>query len=100
MSHSSLAILALIEAKPEKAAAVANLLTNALALANEEEQTLAWYGVQISATSFAIFDTFANDAGRQAHLNGKIAEALLSQADELLIKGPDIMMANILGAKV
>lgn len=99
MTIPSLSILALIEAKPEKAAAVSELLTGALTLANEEEQTLAWYAVQISETTFAIFDTFAHEEGRQAHLNGKIAAALISQADTLLAKAPNIMVANILAAK-
>jgi len=99
MTNASLAILALIEAKPEKVAQVSDLLTSAIALANEEEQTLNWYAVQLSETQFAIFDTFAHEEGRQAHLNGKIAAALLSQADELLAQAPDIKMANILAAK-
>lgn len=100
MTNPSLAILALIEAKPEKVTQVSELLTGAIALANEEEQTLSWYAIQISDTRFAIFDTFAQEEGRQAHLNGKIAAALLSQADELLAQAPDIMTANILAAKV
>jgi quinol monooxygenase YgiN len=100
MTNASLAILALIDAKPEKVTHVSELLTGAIALANAEEQTLSWYAIQISDTRFAIFDTFAHEEGRQAHLNGKIAAALLSQADELLAQAPDIMMANILAAKV
>ena len=99
MSIPSLAILALIDAKPEKVKEVDDLLTSALALANEEEQTLAWYAVQISECQFAIFDTFAHEEGRQAHLNGKIAAELMSRADELLTKSPDIKMAKILAAK-
>ncbi|WP_299011906.1 antibiotic biosynthesis monooxygenase [uncultured Shewanella sp.] len=99
MNTPSLAILAKIEAKPEKIEQVKALLTSALALANEEEQTISWYAVQISDTRFAIFDTFANEQGRQVHLNGKIADALLSQADELLAMAPEIMTANILAAK-
>lgn len=68
-------------------------------MANEEELTLTWYVVQISEYRFAIFDTFALEEGRQAHLNGKIAAALLSQAEELLVQAPDIMMAKVLAAK-
>jgi len=100
MSTAVKAILATIEAKTEHAADVENLLCSAIELANKEAGTTTWFAVKLNATSFAIFDTFADDAGRQAHLNGDIARALLSKADEWLAKAPNIMTADVLAAKL
>ncbi|MFT6327434.1 MAG: quinol monooxygenase YgiN [Crocinitomicaceae bacterium] len=98
--QSKMAILANVEAKPEHAADVEALLTGAIALANQEAGTTTWYAFKLTDTRFGIFDTFANEEGRQAHLAGDIAKALLGKADEWLSQAPDILMAEVLGAKV
>ncbi|WP_444917241.1 putative quinol monooxygenase [Microbulbifer sp. JMSA003] len=100
MTEAKLAIVALIDAKADKADEVKALLTSAQPLAVEERGTLSWYAVQINATRFAIFDTFSDEGGLTAHLNGKIAAALLGKADELLASEPQIMTADILASKV
>ncbi len=88
-----------IEAKPEKAEAVAELLTGALPLAQAEEGTVDWYALRTSETSFWIVDTFETEDARQAHVNGEIAAALMAKADELLASPPKIMPADVLAAK-
>ncbi|WP_246128708.1 putative quinol monooxygenase [Pleionea sediminis] len=93
------AILALLDAKPEYAQDVEALLTSAIELANQEVETLSWFAIKLSETQFGIFDTFENEDGRNLHLEGKIAEALLSKADLWLTKSPDILMANVLAVK-
>jgi quinol monooxygenase YgiN len=93
------AIVAHLEAKPDKVSAVAELLTGALALAVEEKGTRTWYAWRTGPTSFGIFDTFDDEAGRKAHLNGRIAQALMGKADELLASPPDLRMADILANK-
>ncbi len=93
------AIVAHLEAKPSQANAVAELLIGARALAVEEAQTRTWYAWRTGPTSFGIFDTFDDEAGRKAHLEGRIAAALMGKADELLASPPDIRMADILAAK-
>ena len=100
MKIANLAILATIEAKPAHAADVEALLKSAVDLADREAGTTTWFAFKLSDTRFGIFDTFADDAGRQAHLNGDIAKALLSKADEWLSQAPDIMMADVLAAKL
>lgn len=92
-------ILALLEAKPGKENEVADLLRSALALAIDEKQTLAWYAFQTGPRSFGIYDTFADEAGRKAHLEGRIAQALMGKADELLAVPPDLRMADVLASK-
>ncbi|HEY1816031.1 MAG TPA: antibiotic biosynthesis monooxygenase [Kofleriaceae bacterium] len=99
MSKHNVAILALLEARPGKEQALRDLLTGAQALAMAEPATVAWYAVQSGPRDFAIFDTFENEAGRQAHLEGRIAQALLGRADELLSKAPDIRKVDVLAAK-
>lgn len=94
-----LGILALLEAKPGKEAAVAELLASAQALAREEAATLTWYAFRAGPRSFGIFDTFADEAGRQAHLSGRIAQALLGKADELLASAPSIQMVDLVAVK-
>ncbi|MFF0191291.1 putative quinol monooxygenase [Streptomyces sp. NPDC005244] len=93
-------LLARIEAKPEHAAQVQELLENALELAQQETQTITWYSFKISSTSFGIFDTFQDEAGRQAHLNGKIAAALMEIAPTLLASVPDIQKIDVLATKL
>ncbi|MFE3764283.1 putative quinol monooxygenase [Streptomyces sp. NPDC059104] len=98
MTHTGL--LARIEAKPEHAAQVQELLEQALELARQETQTVTWYSFRLGPTSFGVFDTFDDEAGRQAHLNGKIAAALMNITPTLLAGTPDIQKIDILAAKL
>jgi quinol monooxygenase YgiN len=92
-------IVALLEARPGKESTLADLLRSAQALAVQESQTVTWYAFQSGPHSFGIFDTFADDAGRTAHLQGQIAAALMGRADELLSAPPDIRKVDVLAAK-
>ncbi len=92
------AFVAKLEAKPEKADALAALLTGALPLAEAEPGTVNWYAAQTSPTTFWIFDTFATEDARQAHINGEIAAALMANADELLAAPPEILPADVLAS--
>jgi len=96
---SKLAILARLEAKSGKEQAVADFLASALPLAQAEAGTNAWFALKLGPRTFGIFDTFTDDNGRQAHLNGEIAKALFAKADELLASAPAIEMVVILAAK-
>jgi len=93
------AIVAHLEAKPSQANAVAELLIGARSLAVEEKHTRTWYAWRTGPTSFGIFDTFDDEAGRKAHLEGRIAQALMGKADELLASPPDLRMADLLAVK-
>ena len=93
------AILATVKAKPGKEEAVEQFLTGALALAKEEEQTVSWYALKIDESTFGVFDTFEDEEGREAHLNGKIAAALMQHADELLSEPPSIKKVALLAVK-
>ncbi len=93
-------LLARLEAKPGKEAEVANLLTSALALANAEPATSVWFALKVGPTTFGIFDAFADDTGRQAHLAGQIAAALMAKTTELLSQPPVIEKVDILAAKM
>ena len=93
------AIAAKLVAKPGKEAEVEALLTSALSLANQEPLTVNWYAVKFNENTFGIFDTFASDEGRDAHLNGQIAAALMAKADELLAEPPQIDKVDVLAAK-
>ena len=94
-----LGILALLEAKPGKEETLAELLRSAQALAAKETATLVWYAFRAGPRSFGIFDSFADEAGRNAHLQGEIAKALLGRADELLASPPDIRKVDVIAAK-
>ena len=94
-----LGIVALLEAKPGKEGTLADLLRSAQALAVQESGTVVWYAFQSGPRSFGIFDAFADEAGRDAHLQGRIAAALLGRADELLASPPDIRKVDVLAAK-
>ena len=93
------ALLARVEAKPGKEQIVAEFLTSALPLAQDEKDTLRWYALQINENTFGIFDTFETEDGRSAHLKGEIAKALMANAAELLSKDPVIEFVDLLAVK-
>ena len=88
-----------LEAKPGKERALAEFLAAGLSMANQEATTPIWFALQLSPTIFGIFDAFATEQDRQAHLTGPIAKALMAQADELLAKPPAIESLDVLGMK-
>ncbi|HEX4416953.1 MAG TPA: antibiotic biosynthesis monooxygenase [Kofleriaceae bacterium] len=92
-------IVAMLEAKPGKEEELASLLRGAQALAEQEAGTVAWYALQFGPSTFGIFDAFADNAGRQAHMSGQIAAALMAKAPELLSEPPSIRNCDILAAK-
>src|SRR5438270_14018635 len=94
------ALLVRLDAKPGKEAAVEKFLAGALPLANQEATTPVWFALRLGPQTFGIFDAFADDAGRQAHLDGRIAAALMAKASELLAEPPKIEKVDVLAAKV
>ena len=95
----TLGILALLEAKPGKGDELAAFLKSGRDLAVAEEGTVTWYAFKISDTSYGIFDTFATDDARTAHINGQIPAALAQVSADLLAGAPDIRPVNLLAVK-
>jgi quinol monooxygenase YgiN len=89
-----------LEAKPGKEAELAAFLMQGLELARLEATTPVWFALRIGPSTFGIFDAFADEAGRRAHLNGPIAQALMAQAPNLLASPPVIERVEVLGAKL
>lgn len=89
-----------LEAKPGKEEDVAAFLMQGLQMANQETTTPLWFALRLGKTTFAIFDAFEDEAGRQNHLNGPIANALMAQAPALLATPPAIEQFDVLGAKL
>ena len=97
---AGVALLVRLEAKPGREADVEELLRNGLSLVQEEPDTTAWYGVRLGNSTFGIFDTFADDSGRQAHLAGRVARSLNDRASELLAQAPVIERVDVLARKL
>jgi hypothetical protein len=95
----TLGILALLEAKAGKGEQLAAFLTAGRELAVAEQGTVTWYAFKISDTSYGIFDTFATDDARTAHINGQIPVALAQVSADLLAREPDIRPVNVLAVK-
>jgi quinol monooxygenase YgiN len=95
-----LALFVRLEAKPGKEAAVADFLAGALPLANAEARTTAWFALKFGPSTFGVFDAFADESGRQAHLQGPIAAALMANAASLLSEPPKIEKVDLLAAKL
>lgn len=89
-----------LEAKPGKEEEVEQFLNSGLALVEEEPETTVWFALRMGQSTFGIFDAFPNEAGRQAHLSGKVAAALMAKASELLAKPPVIQKIDVLAAKL
>ena len=94
-----LGVLALLEAKPEQGDALGRFLEQGRAIAVAEERTVTWYAFKISQTAYGIFDTFEDEDGREAHLNGEIPNALAGVAPDLLASDPDIRTVEIVAVK-
>ena len=94
-----LALFARLEAKPGKEADVAAFLEAGLAMARAETTTPIWFALRLSPTTFGVFDAFHNEDGRQRHLSGPIAQALMAKAPELFAVPPTIDQIEVLGLK-
>ncbi|MGZ5033504.1 MAG: putative quinol monooxygenase [Usitatibacter sp.] len=94
------ALFVRLEAKPGKEKDVETFLKGGLPLVMGEPETTAWFGIRLGPSTFAIFDAFPGEAGRQAHLTGKVAAALMAKAGELLAKPPVIEKADVLASKL
>jgi quinol monooxygenase YgiN len=93
-------LLVRVEAKPGKEAEVAEFFSGALPLAEQEPATTAWFAFRVGPSTYGIFDVFPDDAGRQTHLAGPIASALMERASELFVRPPSIEQIDILAAKL
>jgi quinol monooxygenase YgiN len=93
------ALFVRLEAKPGKETDVENFLRNGLPIVQDEPDTITWYAIRLGPSTFAIFDTFADEAGRQAHLTGRVADALMANASDLLSTPPVIEKADVLAVK-
>lgn len=93
-------LLVRLEAKPGKEDEVAQLLRDGLSLVLEEPATPAWFAIRVAPGTFGIFDAFPDEAGRQAHLAGRLAAALIGRAAELLAQPPSIEQVDVLAAKL
>ncbi len=96
----TLGLFVRLEAKPGKEEEVAAFLKQGLQLANQETTTPLWFALRMAPSTFAIFDAFRDETGRQNHLNGPIAKALMAQAPNLLATPPVIEKVEVLGAKL
>ncbi len=94
------ALFARLEAKPGKEQEVAKFLDTGLTLARQEPSTLVWFALRLGPRTFGVFDAFADESGRNAHLAGPIAKALMDRAPELFAEPPAIQPIDVLGAKV
>ena len=97
---AKLALFARLHAKAGQEAALGDFLAGALPLANAESGTTSWFALKFDASTFGIFDTFDNEGGRDAHLNGQIAAALMANASKLLSEPPKIEKVDLLAAKM
>ena len=94
------ALLVRLEAKPGKETAVEEFLRAGLPVVQDEPATIAWFGIRLGPATFGIFDAFPDETGRQAHLSGRVAAALMAKAPELFAKPPVIEKVDILAAKL
>jgi quinol monooxygenase YgiN len=96
----TLSLFVRLEAKPGKEEEVAAFLEQGLQMANQETTTPLWFALRLGPSTFGVFDAFYDEAGRQNHLNGPIAKALMAQAPNLLAKPPLIERVEVLGSKL
>lgn len=93
-------LLVRMEARPGKEAEVENFLRGALPLVEQEPATTTWYAIRLGPSTFGIFDTFPDDSGRQAHLTGAVAAALMEKAPDLFTQPPVIEQIDVLASRL
>ena len=93
-------LLVRLEAKPGKESEVEQFLKGGLAIVEEEAETTAWFAIRMGPSTFGIFDVFPDESGRQAHLSGRVAAALMEKAADLLAEPPTIEKVDVLAAKL
>lgn len=96
----TVALFVRLEAKPGKEKDVESFLRGGLAIVRQEPATTAWFAIRIGPSTFGIFDAFPDEAGRQAHLSGRVAAALMAKAPDLLAQPPRIEKIDVLAAKL
>jgi quinol monooxygenase YgiN len=96
----SLGFFVRLEAKPGKEKEVAAFLKQGLQMAHQETSTPLWFALRLGPSTFGVFDAFHDESGRQAHINGPIAQALMANAPTLLAAPPSIEKTDILGVKL
>jgi quinol monooxygenase YgiN len=96
----TVALFVRLEAKPGKEAEVESFLKSGLPIVQAEPGTTAWFGIRLGPSTFGIFDAFPDEKGRQAHLAGRVAAALMAKAPELLAKPPVIEKVDVLAYKL
>jgi quinol monooxygenase YgiN len=96
----NVALFVRLEAKPGKEVEVEQFLRAGLAIVQEEAATRAWFALRMGPSSFGIFDAFPDEAGREAHLSGRVAKALTAQASELFAQPPQIEKIDVIAAKL
>ncbi len=94
-----LALLIRLEAKPGKEKELEDLLTTALPMVQKEQGTIHWFALRIGPSTYGIFDSFDGEEGRQAHLKGPVAAALVAKVPDLLSKPPVIEQVELLAVK-
>ena len=99
MADVNVGLLVRIEALPGRESEVEQFLQGGLALVNEEPDTITWYAIRLGPTTFGIFDSFPDDSGRQAHLSGQVAAALMENVGEI-IEEPNIEQVDVIAAKL
>jgi quinol monooxygenase YgiN len=97
---TNLALYVQLEAKPGKEKQLADFLTSALPLVEAERETTAWFAMKMGPSTFGIFDAFLDEKGREAHLSGEVAKALMTKAPELLARIPTIQKIDVLADKL
>ena len=96
----SLALFVRLEAKPGKEAEVESFLRAGLSMVQQEPATTVWFAIRLGPSTYGIFDAFPDESGRQAHLTGQVAAALMAKAPELLAQPPLIEKAEVLASKL
>lgn len=94
------ALLVTLVAKPGKEKEVEQFLNGGLPIVQEEPATIAWFAIRMGPSKFGIFDAFPDENGRQAHLSGRVAAALMAKASDLLAEPPSIEKVDVLAAKL
>jgi quinol monooxygenase YgiN len=96
----TVALFVRLEAKSGKEAELEAFLKSGLSVVQQEPATTTWFAIRLGPSTFGIFDAFPDEAGRQAHLTGRLAAALMAKAPDLLAEPPSIENVDVLAAKL
>ncbi len=94
------ALLARFESRADSDNDITQFLLSTPPMVQKEAATTAWFALRFGRGEYGIFEVFADEAGRVAHLRGPVASALIGESDYMLAGMPRLGQLDVLAHRL